>query len=54
MPTTDELRSQELPFLRTSEFIEDPESKPSPAHMHLDNQFRLLRKDMLCEMREET
>lgn len=53
MPTADELLSKDRPFLRTADFIDDPELVSSRRDMHLDNQFRLLREDMLCEIREE-
>jgi hypothetical protein len=51
MPTADELLSTEAVFLRTPEYLEDP--KTSRSATHLDNQFRLLREDMLLEIREE-
>jgi hypothetical protein len=53
MPTTDELLSQERPFLRTADVIQDPSLKSSRHAIHLDNQFRLLREDMMGEIREE-
>ncbi|KAF4638063.1 hypothetical protein G7Y89_g15 [Cudoniella acicularis] len=53
MPTADELLSKDRPFLRTADFLEDPESAPFRRALHLDNQFRLLREDMLGEIREE-
>ncbi len=53
MPTTDELLSREVPFLRTADFIDDPSMVPSLRALHVDNQFRLLREDMLGEIREE-
>jgi hypothetical protein len=53
MPTADELLSKDRPFFRTADFIENPELGPSRATHHLDNQFRLLREDMLGEIREE-
>lgn len=53
MPTADELLSKDRPFFRTADFIDDPEIV-SPRHgIHLDNQFRLLREDMLADIREE-
>ena len=53
MPTADELLSKDRPFFRTAEFINDPETITSRYGLHLDNQFRLLREDMLCEIRDE-
>ena len=52
-PTADEIRSREPPFLRLAETIEDPLYEEERLAIHLDNQFRLLREDMLTEMREE-
>ncbi|KAL6719662.1 hypothetical protein ACLMJK_001583 [Lecanora helva] len=52
-PTADELISQEQPFLRAARDIDDPSNKDQRMALHLDNQFRLLREDMLIEMREE-
>ncbi|KAF3484283.1 NFX1-type zinc finger-containing protein 1 [Arthroderma uncinatum] len=53
MPTADELLSKDRPFFRTTDFIDDPELVSSRRDMHIDNQFRLLREDMLCEIRGE-
>jgi hypothetical protein len=55
LPTADELTSKEPPFLRrAAQVLEDPAvSDQDLFAMHLDNQFRLLREDMLGEMREE-
>jgi len=53
MPTADELLSKDRPFFRTADFIEDPNIGSARAAHHLDNQFRLLREDMLGEIREE-
>jgi len=53
MPTADELLSKDRPFFRTAEFMDDPEIILSRCSIHLDNQFRLLREDMLGEIREE-
>ena len=53
MPTGDELLSRERPFLRTADFLEVPENFSSRSVFHIDNQFRLLREDMLSEIREE-
>ena len=53
LPTTDELNSTEPAFIRPSDLLEDPETASDRVAIHLDNQFRLLREDMLYEMREE-
>ncbi|CAK5268430.1 unnamed protein product [Mycena citricolor] len=53
LPTADELACTEPPFLRPtdpSEVFSTPEEAVPPC---LDGQFRLLREDMLYEMREE-
>ncbi|KAK8109232.1 NFX1-type zinc finger-containing protein 1 [Apiospora sp. TS-2023a] len=51
-PTTDEFLASAKPFLRRARDIDgaDPSAR---ASMHLDNQFRLLREDMLKELRED-
>ncbi|KAL4797814.1 P-loop containing nucleoside triphosphate hydrolase protein [Aspergillus venezuelensis] len=51
-PTYDEFRSTQKPFYRRAEEIEELPVEARPA-AHLDNQFRLLREDMLTEIREE-
>ena len=53
LPTTDELESIEPAFIRSSDVLEKPETESNRVAIHLDNQFRLLREDMLYEMREE-
>jgi hypothetical protein len=54
LPTADELTfTSERTFLRPSHCLEDPSTEPNRVSIHLDNQFRLLREDMLHEMREE-
>jgi hypothetical protein len=53
LPTSDEIASTEPPFIRRSSALADPETETIRAAMYLDNQFRLLREDMLHEMREE-
>lgn len=51
-PTTDELASTLRPFYRRAmEAAEVP--LDMRAHVHLDNQFRLLREDMLAELRDD-
>ena len=53
LPTADEIASTVPPFLRASTELEDPETEDTRLASYLDNQFRLLREDMLYEMREE-
>lgn len=53
MPTADELLSTDRPFFRTADFIEDPDLGSLRSAVHLDNQFRLLREDMLGGIRDE-
>jgi hypothetical protein len=53
MPTADELLSKDRPYFRTADFFANPELGSSLAIVHLDNQFRLLREDMLGEIRDE-
>ena len=53
LPTADELISQERVFLRVAQELEDPDTEKVRIPMHLDNQFRLLREDMIGEFREE-
>ncbi|KAJ2902248.1 stage V sporulation protein K [Zalerion maritima] len=51
LPTADEFMSKEKPYYRTAREVEDADCEMKPG-MHLDNQFRLLREDMLPELRE--
>ena len=53
MPTVDEMLSTKKPFLRTSYMFDDPNTEEDRISIYLDNQFRLLREDMLNEIREE-
>ncbi|EIN07312.1 P-loop containing nucleoside triphosphate hydrolase protein [Punctularia strigosozonata HHB-11173 SS5] len=53
LPTADEITSREAPFLRTSSALDHPDGEGNQVADYLDNQFRLLREDMLYEMREE-
>lgn len=53
LPTAEELLCKTRPFLRPASVIDDPETIPTRLVTHLDNQFRLLREDMLYEMRSE-
>ncbi|KAL9584330.1 MAG: hypothetical protein Q9212_002190 [Teloschistes hypoglaucus] len=51
-PTADEFSTREQPFYLQSDvvFEKKPETR---AAVHLDNQFRLLREDMLAELRND-
>ena len=51
-PTTDELLAEQPPFILPAKavFEIDPHERVAA---HLDNQFRLLREDMLAELRED-
>ena len=53
LPTADEIRSKKLPFLRRSSELEDVSKESTRIADYLDNTFRLLREDMIAEMREE-
>ena len=53
LPTADELASTEMPFLRPSAALDDPCTEGTREELYLDNHFRLLREDMIHEMREE-
>jgi hypothetical protein len=52
LPTPDEIASTDLPFYRTADYIYtiDPDHR---ALVHYDNQFRLLREDLLAELRND-
>jgi hypothetical protein len=53
LPTADEILSQQPPFLRPSGILEDSDGEETHAADYLDNTFRLLREEMINEMREE-
>lgn len=53
LPTADELMSTEAPFLRPSAALDDPCTEETREALYLDNQFRLLREDLIHEMRQE-
>lgn len=53
LPTADEITSKEQPFYRTSDELDDPATIDTRLGTYLDNQFRLLREDMVSDMREE-
>ena len=51
-PTTDEFLAKEQPFYRQSDAVFETEPEKRAA-VHLDNQFRMLREDMLGELRND-
>ncbi|KAK4152576.1 helicase required for RNAi-mediated heterochromatin assembly 1 [Chaetomidium leptoderma] len=51
-PTTDEFLSTQLPYYQTAKEILEIDVAERPR-AHLDNQYRLLREDMLAELRED-
>ena len=51
-PTSDEFLSTTKPFYRLASEVFDSEPEER-AGVHLDNQYRLLREDMLAELRED-
>lgn len=53
LPTADELLSTENPFLRCAAAVDGLGADENHLQVYLDNQFRLLREDMLGEIREE-
>ena len=54
LPTSDEITSTERPCLRTVDEIDDLKltSPIEASEVHIDNQFRLLREDLLHDTRE--
>ncbi|KAF9517370.1 hypothetical protein BS47DRAFT_1371407 [Hydnum rufescens UP504] len=53
LPTAHEILCKRAPFLRPSGVMEDPDAEETREADYLDNTFRLLREDMIYEMREE-
>ncbi|KAH6622552.1 P-loop containing nucleoside triphosphate hydrolase protein [Chaetomium tenue] len=51
-PTTDEFLSTQQPYYQTAREVVNIEVEKRPR-AHLDNHFRLLREDMLAELRED-
>ena len=51
-PTKDELLSSKAPFIRRASEVEDI-AESTRLGVHIDNQFRLLREDMLRDLKEE-
>ena len=52
LPTADELSSSDTPFYRRAVDVAEAEKEEREA-THVDNQFRLLREDMLGELRND-
>ncbi|KAL9068301.1 MAG: hypothetical protein Q9157_006551 [Trypethelium eluteriae] len=52
LPSADEFMSKERPFYRRADEVLDIDPDQRPA-VHLDNQFRLLREDLLGELRND-
>ncbi|KAL4079909.1 P-loop containing nucleoside triphosphate hydrolase protein [Scleroderma yunnanense] len=53
IPTADELLSQRRPALRPVSLLDDPDGKETRVADYLDIMFRLLREDMMHELKEE-
>lgn len=53
LPTADEVASPEAPFLRRSDPSHTPSEPALAVSQCLDDQFRLLREDMLYEIKDE-
>ncbi|KAI6120180.1 P-loop containing nucleoside triphosphate hydrolase protein [Pisolithus croceorrhizus] len=53
LPTADELTSTKKPALRPASLLEDPDGKETRVADYLDNTFRLLRDDMMHELKED-
>ena len=52
LPTADEILCRKPPFLRTA-FHDELDSLEAPVKGYLDNTFRMLREDMIFDIREE-
>lgn len=53
LPTADEILSTQPPFIRPASVLDDPEASDTRVADYLDNTFRMLREDMIYDMREE-
>lgn len=53
IPTADEVQSIQPAFIRPSSMFDDDEAEGTREATYLDNQFRLLREDMLYEIKDE-
>ncbi|KAI9573103.1 hypothetical protein HD554DRAFT_1141974 [Boletus coccyginus] len=52
LPTADEILCRKPPFLRAT-YDDELETSETPVKVYLDNTFRMLREDMLFDIREE-
>ena len=52
LPTADEILCRKPPFLRTA-FHDELDTSETPVRDYLDNTFRMLREDMIFDIREE-
>ncbi|KAF8552897.1 hypothetical protein OG21DRAFT_1415208 [Imleria badia] len=52
LPTAEEILTRQPPFLRTA-FHDELSTSESPVKDYLDNTFRMLREDMLFDIREQ-
>ena len=53
LPTAGEIICKQPPFLRPSSLLEDPDSEETRVADYLDSTFRLLREEMILEVREK-
>ncbi|KAL4068441.1 P-loop containing nucleoside triphosphate hydrolase protein [Scleroderma yunnanense] len=53
IPTADELLSKRKPALQPASLLDDPEGQETRISDYLGNTFRLLREDMMHELKEE-
>ncbi|KAF8553248.1 P-loop containing nucleoside triphosphate hydrolase protein [Imleria badia] len=53
LPSADEILSTQPPFIRPSSVLYDAEAVDTRVADYLDNIFRMLREDMIYDMREE-
>ncbi|KIK92929.1 hypothetical protein PAXRUDRAFT_546697 [Paxillus rubicundulus Ve08.2h10] len=53
IPTADEAECTKAAFFRHASILDDPDAKETRIADYLDNTFRLLREDMLHELKEE-
>ena len=53
VPTSDEVQCTKKAFFRHATLLDDPNTKDTRPADYLDNTFRLLREDMLYQLKEE-
>lgn len=53
VPTSDEIQCARKAFFRHAALLDDPDAKETRIADYLDNTFRLLREDMLHELKDE-